>query len=254
MDRTSIVATDDARSKHARGGFDTTHWSLVVRGAKVETVEGQAALEELCRIYWYPLFCFARRHVGSREDAEDLTQGFFAWLLEHHAIAQADNTRGHFRTFLLYSFQSYCTHDRVRAGAQKRGGGHEIVSLEALQAAGERLGEEPASTETAERIFDRKWAVRLIEQALASVRAEYAKLGKAESFDALKTVVWGDGRGGSYPEIAARVGSTPGAVKVAVFRLRQRLGQEIRAEVAKTVVEPSAIEEEMQYLIRALGV
>jgi RNA polymerase sigma-70 factor (ECF subfamily) len=238
--------------ERARGGFDTTQWGLVARADATVTADRMAALEELCRTYWFPIYCFARRQCGSRYDAEDLTQGFFADLLAKGVLAHADVARGRFRTFLLCSFVNYRGHERERAGAIKRGGGVQIVSLEALRESEDRGEVEPSAPEDAEQMYDRKWAMSLIERALSIVRAEYAAAGKAELFDVLKTVVWGDDTAPDYATIAARVGKGEGAIKVAMLRLRRRLGLVIRAEVAKTVADPAAIDDEMKHLLAAV--
>ena len=222
--------------------------------ARAGTAEGGAALQELCRIYWYPLYWFARRRGLAPADAEDLTQGFLADLLARNGVAQADATRGHFRTFLLNSFDHYRSHERARAGANKRGGGQAPVSLDMIHAAEGRFRDEPATTESPEKAFDRKWAISLIEVALAAVRREYAANGKAAWFDELKAALWG-GRGEvPYAEIARRLGSTAGAVKVAVHRLRQRFGERFRIEVTKTVMDPAETDEEIRHLLAAVSV
>ncbi len=235
------------------GAFTTTHWSMVVRAAAAGTTESQAALEELCRVYWFPLYWFARRRGMPPHDAEDLTQGFFEDLLARGAVAQADATRGRFRTFLLASFQNYHSHQRAYTGRIKRGGGREIVSIEALQQAESRFQEEPATTDSPEKLFDRKWALSLLEATLETVRREYSAIGKAELFDELKVILWG-GRGEvSYVEIARRLNSTEGAIKVAVHRLRRRFREVLQGEVAKTVLEAAEVEDEIRHLFAALN-
>lgn len=225
-----------------------------MRAAESGTAEGRAALQELCRIYWYPLYGFARRRGLTPADAEDLTQGFLADLLAREAVAQADAARGRFRTFLLNSFDNYRSHERARARAAKRGGGETVVSFDVIHAAEGRFRGEPATTESPEKAYDRKWAMSLIEVTLAAVRREYAANGKAAWFDELKAALW-CGRGEiAYTEIARRLGSTEGAVKVAVHRLRQRFGERFRAEVAKTVIDPAEIDDEIRHLLAAVSV
>jgi RNA polymerase sigma-70 factor (ECF subfamily) len=226
---------------------------MVIRAVEAGTSAGRAALEELCRVYWYPLYGFARSRGLTQHDAEDLTQGFFEDLLAREAIARADAARGRFRTFLLAAFQNFQSHQQARAGRIKRGGGREIVSIEALQQAESRFQEEPVTTESPEKLFDRKWAMSLLDEALATVRREYSAVGKEVLFDELKMVLWG-GRGeGTYAEIAHRLGSTAGAVKVSVHRLRKRFREELRAEVAKTVLDLADVEDEMRHLFTALS-
>lgn len=226
---------------------------MVVRAGDIGTPDGRTALAQLCRLYWYPLYWFARRRGLTPHDAEDLTQGFFADLLERGAIARADATRGRFRTFLLASFQNYQSHQRERAGTLKRGGGHEIVSLEALQTAETRFQGEPADGISPEKLFDQKWAHSLLDAVLELLRREYTAAGKQAWFDELKVVLWG-GRGEvRYAEIAVRVGSTEGAIKVAVHRLRQRFRECLRAEVAQTVLDAGDIDDEMRHLLTAVS-
>ncbi len=240
--------------EHGDRAFATTHWSLVVRAADSGTGDGQAALAELCRVYWYPLYGFARRRGHPKEDAKDLTQGFFAKLLQEGTVARADAARGRFRTYLLAMFEHYRAHEYTRATSQKRGGNCEVVSLETLQEAESRFREEPATTDSPERIFDHKWAMSLLEQTLEAVRHEYAAVGKAALFGELKEVLWG-GRGEtSYAEIARGLGSTEGAFKLAVHRVRQRFREQLRVEVAKTLVHPEDADDELRHLFSALGV
>ncbi|HUJ42767.1 MAG TPA: sigma-70 family RNA polymerase sigma factor [Opitutaceae bacterium] len=230
--------------------FATTHWSLIVRAAETGTPEGRAALEELCRIYWYPLYGFARRRGLAPADAEDLTQSFLADLLARGAVAQADPARGRFRTFLLASFENFHSHERRRADRLKRGGGCEFVSLEEAE---KRFQEEPVSPDSPEKMFDQKWAMSLLDQAIAAVDREYAANGKGPLFDALKAVLWGAYGAASYAEIARQLGSTEGAIKVAAHRLRRRFGEALRSEVAKTVLDPADLEDEMRHLLAAVS-
>jgi len=241
---------DAAREPRA---FATTHWSLITRAGEPGTPEGRAALEELCRVYWFPIYEFARRRGLSSADAEDRTQGFFADLIARGSVAQADTVRGRFRTFLLSSFEHYCSHERARAGAAKRGGGQTVVSLEAMQAVEGRLRHEPATGESPERAYDRKWAMSLIDMTLASVRGEYAVIGKAEVFDELRVARWGGLGKARYAEIASRLGMTEGAVKVAAHRLRHRFSERFRTEVANTVSDPAEIEDEIRHLLAAVS-
>jgi RNA polymerase sigma-70 factor (ECF subfamily) len=225
----------------------------VVRATGGDGGENLQALEELCRKYWPPLYRFARCRGLSQQDAEDLTQGFFADLLEHGALARADADRGRFRTFLLASFVHFHSHQRERAASLKRGGGREIVSLDALREAEASHLAEPLTTDSPEKAFDRKWAVNLVEHALATLRAEYAALGKTAVFDELKAVTWGVRGETGHAEIARRLNSTEGAVRVAVHRLRKRFRDELRAEVAMTVDDPAKIDDELRYLLAAIG-
>jgi len=233
--------------------FATTHWSLVVRAAEARTSEGRAALEELCRTYWQPLYWFARRRGLAPADAEDLTQGFLADLLARGAIAQADASRGRFRSFLLASFENFHSHERAHTATLKRGGGCEFVSLQALQEAESRFQEEPVCNDSPEKVYDRKWAGSLIDQAIATVRREYVAAGKGPLFDTLKMVVWEGRDAGNYVEIARQVGSTEGAIKMAALRLRRRSAEALQDEVAKTVLDPADLEDEMKHLLAVVS-
>jgi len=245
----------DATQSGVRGStaFATTHWSMIVRAAGTGTAESEAALAELCRLYWYPLYSFARRRGQTPADAEDSTQGFLADFLARGTLAQADATRGRFRSFLLTAFEHFQSNARARANTIKRGGGHPIVSLEAVQAAEGRFREEPVTTETPEKIFDRKWAMGLIAATLAGLRREYASVGKAALFDELKAAMWAGRDDVGYAEIARRLGTTEGAIKVAAYRLRQRFAEHFRTEVAKTVLDPADVDDEMRFLLAAVS-
>jgi len=248
-----LLAEEAEGARRPPGGFATTHWSMIAQAAESATPAGRAALEELCRIYWTPLYWFARRRGLAPADAEDLTQGFFADLLARDAVAQADEGRGRFRTFLLTSFENYRSYQRRHDRAVKRGGGRPVVSLEAMEAAERRYHDEPATAETPERIYERKWALSLIEVAVAAVRDDYAACGKGTWFDELRGALWGGGGRVSYAEIARRLGSTEGAVKVAVHRLRKHFGERFRAEVTKTVVDSAETDDEIRHLLTAVS-
>ena len=238
---------------HGPRSFATTQWSLIVRAGSDCTVESGSALGELCRKYWPPLYHFARRRGCSQQDAEDLTQGFFAELLESGSITRADANRGRFRTFLLTSFQNYQSHQRERAATLKRGGGRIIVSLDALRESSIGQSLEPSDTETPERTYDRMWALSVLDHAMEALRRDYAIVGKEGFFDELRGAIWG-GRGEeSHAEIARRLGSTEGAIGVALHRLRKRFREQLRAEVSATLDDPSMVEDELRHLLAALG-
>ncbi len=212
--------------------------------------ESRHALAVLCDTYWYPLYAEARRRGLGPDDARDRVQGFFARLLEKDGLAVADQTRGRFRSFLLAAFGNFLANEWDRQRARKRGGGRLIVPLD--QAAGETLlAHEPEDRETPERIFDRRWALDLIDRALDRLREEYLRAGKPELFDLLKPGLAGD-RGTSYAEVARTLGMSEGAVKTAVHRLRARCADLIRAEVAETVSGPAEIDDELAHLFAAL--
>ena len=232
-------------------GFAATRWTLVLSAARAsQTPRAAAAMAELCRIYWYPLYAFIRRRGHPAPEAEDLTQEFFARLLEKHFLAAADREKGRFRTFLLMAVKRFLANEYDRAQAQKRGGGQRIVPWEGLEPE-TRYRLEPANTLTPERLFEQQWALTLLDQVLARLQAEMTAGGKAALFEAMKGHLAGS-RDESYAATAARLGLSEGAVKVAVHRLRRRYRELLRDEIAQTVSSPEEIEEEIRHLFTCL--
>jgi RNA polymerase sigma factor (sigma-70 family) len=227
--------------------FTTTHWT-VVRQANGDSPQAAAALETLARAYWYPLYAYVRRNGNSPHDAQDLTQAFFARLLEHGYIQRADRDQGRFRTFLLSSLNNYLHNDWKRENCEKRGGGQAILSLDA-ETAETRFSLEPYVEQPPDSLYDRGWAATLLERALTTLRAEFEQSGKLDLFERLKVFVWGDKSALSYAEMAVQLNMTEGAIKVSVHRLRQRYGELLRAEVAQTVSTPEEVNDELRYLI-----
>ena len=234
--------SSDARS------FSATRWSVVLAAAG----DAEEALATLCRAYWYPLYAFLRRQGLASHDAEDVTQGFFAHLLSKDALAHVDRAKGRFRTFLLASLKHFLADERDRANAQKRGGGRAVISLDACEAE-ERYALEPRDELSPDRLFDRRWAVAVIERALARLGAEYSTGGKGALFDALKPMLTAPDSARPYTEIGAEFGMNEGAVKTAVHRLRQRYGAALRAEIAETVGTAEEVDGELRHLLDALG-
>jgi len=212
----------------AHGQFTTTHWSIVLAAGTGSSRAARDALERLCRAYWHPLYAFVRRLGYSPADAQDLTQGFFAYLLEHHLVTRADRQAGRFRSFLLGSLRHFLSHEHERATALKRGGGQPLLSFDQFDPE-ERYAFEPSDAATPETIFDHRWAVLQVENALSRLRAEYATAGRGPLFDLLKDYVWGDKNALSLAEIAARLDLTEEAVKKSVQRLRERFRDSLRA-------------------------
>ena len=235
-----------------QGPFVTTHWSVVLSAGRSDSTRAQAALASLCETYWYPLYAYVRRRGYGPEDAQDLTQEFFARLLRQHWLAQADRTRGRFRTFLLAALSHFLANEWDKARAQKRGGAVQIVPLQ-LDTAETRYGLEPADLLTPEQCYERRWALALLDRVLNRLRDENAAAEKAEAFDALKPCLLGDRQNQPYAFLANKLGTTEGAVKAAVHRLRQRYRQLLRDEIAHTVATPAEVEEEMRYLISVLA-
>jgi len=232
-------------------GFHTTRWSLVAAAAKAPSPEVRAALEELCKTYWYAVYAFVRRKGKQVDDARDLTQDFFARLLEKDYLAAADQERGRFRTFLLTAVSHFLSNERERTGAQKRGGGQTVLSLD-FDLGEERYQHEPADHWTAEKIFDRRWALMLLDQTVKALKEEYAASGKGSLFEELKVFLTGDSGAPSYDEVAQRIAMSAGAVKVAVHRLRQKYRESLRQQIAQTVATEEDIESELQVLLSAL--
>jgi RNA polymerase sigma-70 factor (ECF subfamily) len=229
------------------GWFTTTHWSVVITAGRGESPAAEAALETLCRAYWYPLYAFVRRQGHSPPDAEDLVQGFFARLLEKKWLAAAVPEKGKFRSFLLADLNHYLGDVRDRANAAKRGGGKTLLSLNGEN--GENLLlQEPASNLSPDRQFEKRWAVALLQQALARIRHDYQAAGKGPVFEGLKPFLEGEARPGDYAQVAARLGMSAGTVAVSVHRLRQSYREAVRTEIANTVASPGEIDEELRHL------
>jgi RNA polymerase sigma-70 factor (ECF subfamily) len=229
--------------------FHTTHWSVVLH-ARGDSSGAHAALARLCETYWYPLYTFVRRQGHGPHDAQDLTQEFFARLLAKGWLAAVAPERGRFRAWLLVAMKHFLANEWDRVRAEKRGGKTSLVSLDESRAEARYCGE-AATTETAEHLYDRQWALTLLDRVLATLRAEFSTPEKAAQFDALKGALTGDHT--PYAEIATQLGTSEGAVKVAVHRLRERYRALIRAEIAQTVATPEEIDAEMRHLLAALS-
>jgi RNA polymerase sigma-70 factor (ECF subfamily) len=235
-----------------RPAFVTTHWSLVVSAGGNETTHARNALEQLCRAYWFPIYAFVRRQGQNPHDAQDLTQEFFARLLEKNQLAGVDRNRGRFRSFLLAALKHFLANEWHKARAQKRGGGQVPIPIDASTAES-KCGIDPADHLTAEKIYERRWALTLLDQVLHRLRDEYARDGKENLFEQLKPTLTEASRSVRYAEIAAQLGTSEGAVKVAVHRLRQRYREVLRAEIADTVASPGEVEDEIRNLFAALA-
>ncbi len=236
----------------APGRFATTHWSLIAAARDGSASQARAALAALCAAYWYPLYAFIRRQGHNADEAQDLTQGFFARLLEKDFLAAIDRDKGRFRSFLLAACKHFLANEHDRAHAQKRGGGREPLSLDFHTAEG-RYGLEPADTLTPERLFDRQWALTLLDQVLARLRTEFRQADKAALFERLKGFLMGEKSTTPYAQLAAELGMTEGAVKVAVHRLRRRYRDLLQEEIGRTVRDPAEVKEEIADLFAALA-
>jgi DNA-directed RNA polymerase specialized sigma24 family protein len=231
--------------------FQTTRWSLVV-AAGGDSSAARAALASLCELYWYPLYAYVRRHGYGPDDACDLTQAFFTSLLERRDFEQLTRARGRFRAFLLASLKHFLANDVARRRTLKRGSGVAPVSL-SVDHAEERYAREPADVTTPETLYERRWALTVIERVLATLRDEWRRQQREQEFDALRSCLLGTAPPGGYAAMAATLSMSEGAVKTAVHRLRRRFRTQLRQNIAETVSEPGEIEEEVRYLIRALS-
>ena len=247
MSSTGLTAAEGPGAR-----FLTTHWSVVLAAGRSDSTRAQSALARLCQTYWYPLYAYVRRRGHSPHDAQDLTQEFFARLLERHSLACADPNRGRFRSFLLSALDHFLVNEREKARAQKRGGGRTILSLD-LALAEQRYDLEPADTATPDKLFDKHWATALLEEVLNQLEAEYQQTGKAELFAALKQTLTGTRESQPYAVLAASLGMNEAAIKVAVHRLRKRYRQLLRAEIANIVADPEQAEDELRHLFTALA-
>ena len=238
--------------RSSEAAFVATRWSLVLAAQAADAPDAGSALESLCRNYWQPLYSFVRRQGHAPHDAQDLTQAFFARLLERNYLASVDQKKGKFRSFLLASMKHFLANEWDKGQAQKRGGGNVVLSLDRT-AAETAYVLEPADQATAEKVFERRWALTLLDRTLTRLAAEYAEDGKGELFEQLKGTLTGDRATLPYSTIAEKLGSSEGAIKVAVHRLRQRYREVLRAEIADTVSEPEEVEEELRNLFAALS-
>ncbi len=233
--------------------FATTRWTLVRTAGRQDTASADRALAELCERYWYPLYAYARRRGHDADDARDVTQSFFAMLLEKGGVGRADPQRGRFRTFLLSSMQNFLAGEWRKQQAAKRGGGTNILSLD-FESAEATYTREPATELDPEAIYERKWALSLLERALADLEQQYADLDKREFFIAVRGTVSGAEPSVPYPKLAESVGMSEGALRTAISRLRKRWRTRVRDLVAETVDDESEIQDELQRLISALDV
>jgi DNA-directed RNA polymerase specialized sigma24 family protein len=246
----SIAEADD---RNRARGFPTTLWTLVVAAGQNPAGAGQA-LESLCSMYWFPLYGYARRSGYTQGDAEDLVQSYFTALLEKNYLSEASCERGRFRSFLLSSFKHFLSNQRDREAAAKRGGGRRLLPLEFSSGPRETsFLVEPSNDETPERIFDRDWALVLLEQVREQLKQEFDRKGKSELFDRIKSSLCDLEPEVPYALIASEMGMTESAVKVNVHRLRRRYRDILREKIAETVSVPEDVDEEIRFLFAALG-
>ena len=250
-DKVPIV--DECSEKFCASGMGgTTHWTVVLEAGQKDVSLAAVALEALCQTYWYPLYAYIRSRGHGVEDAEDLTQGFFLHLFENHRLARVDPSKGKFRSFLLRALNHFLTNEWRRSHAAKRGGGQPLISLDGSLAE-TRYSLEPASAFTPEIIFERRWAMTLLENALDRLRAECAAMGNADQFEKLKDFLTAGPEESHYGPAAAELGMTNGAVAVATHRLRQRYRELLREEIAHTVASPAEVGDEIRWLCAAIA-
>jgi len=234
------------------GRFATTQWSLVLAAGLRRSAADEDALARLCALYWYPVFAFVRRRGHSTEDAEDLTQGFFARIIEKGDLASADQSRGRFRSFLLSACQHFLANQGERRLARKRGGGQPALSIDVADAES-RYARALGHEDTPEVLYERQWCLTLLAGVLEEVGDEYRSTGRERLFDRLKPFLTAEDDGGTYAEAARDLTMEEGAVKVAVHRLRKRYRQALCATVASTVASPDDVADEIQCCLRALA-
>jgi RNA polymerase sigma-70 factor (ECF subfamily) len=232
--------------------FATTHWSLVLAAGETQTPESAQALEALCRAYWFPLYAYVRRQGYAPEESRDLTQDFFARFLEKKYVKNADSESGKFRTFLLTSLKHFLVSEWRKSERAVRGGGQVFLPWDA-DAAEQCYAAEPPGELTAEKMYEKRCAIALMERVLARLGEEYHAAGKGRLFEQLKSCVWGDQSPRPYAEVATELGLTEDAVKTSVHRLRQRCRERLRAEVARTVARAEDIDEELRHLIEVFS-
>jgi len=245
---TSLTAIGPAAAGQQGGvAFTTTHWSVVLT-AQGESPAAEEALEKLCRMYWRPIYSFVRRQGVAPEEAEDLTQGFFAQLLERGSLSAVRKEKGRLRSYLLGALKYFLADEQRRAMAIKRGKGQRLIPLEELRSEN-RVEMEPADPVTAEMIYERRWALTVLEQVLDRLKNEYRTAGNAALFDSLKQLLPDEPGSPSQAEIAAHLGMTENALRQAFYRFRQRYQSLLREEIAHTVATPGDIEDELRHLI-----
>lgn len=247
----SVSSLNEGSAPHA-GAFPATRWSLILQARDEQKPKATEALAELCKAYWKPVYAFLRRQGNTPHDAEDLTQGFFAMLLERDSFATVEEGKGRLRSFLLVALKRFAANEHERTMALKRGGGISHVVLDA-NAAEEACAVDPGTNVTPELLFERQWALAMLDTVLNKLRTEYAKDGREGVFDALKDRLSADGDGGTLAQIGERLGMNEGALKVAVYRMRQRYRRILQDEITLTVDSPEQVNDEILHLFRVFG-
>ena len=249
-----MVPNDEDLSGASNGcdsDFGTTHWSVVLAAGHRSSSNSDQALSELCQTYWYPLYAYVRRRINDFHETQDLTQEFFTRFLEKEYLKDVDPERGKFRSFLLAAMKHFLSKERKRARARKRGGGRASISLD-FQAAEGKYRLEPTDVMTPERLYERRWALTLLEQVVARLQHELAAAGKPALFERLKVFLTSKQDSPPYRQVADQLGMTEGAVRVAVHRLRRRYRELMMEQIAQTVSNPEEIDDELRQLFAAV--
>jgi RNA polymerase sigma factor (sigma-70 family) len=242
----------DEPTGEGRRDFATTHWSVVVAARHENPQTAREALAQLCEAYWYPLYAYIRRRTNSVQDAQDLTQEFFARLFEQRLYATADPERGRFRAFLLTACKRFVANEWHKARTVRRGGGRPLLTLD-FDAAESKLGVVAVDKDSPEELYDRQWAIALLEQVLEQLRAEYAAKGRLPHFETLKCFLTGSPEGATYANAARALGISETTAKVAVHRMRRRYRELLRSEIGQTVERPEEVDDEIRHLFAVLG-
>ena len=232
--------------------FTTTHWSVVLAAGDQTSPRVEQALTRLCQTYWFPIYAFVRKRGHSPEQAQDLTQEFFAGFLEKNHVAKAARERGRFRCFLMTSVENFLRNENDRARAQKRGGGRKLISLDE-QDAEQRYLCEPATETDPAKTFEQRWAATLLNTVLTRLQEEFGTTGRGDLFEALQAHLWGDSESIPYPQLAEQFGLSLANVKTTAHRLRQRYRELLREEIAHTVALPSQIDDEIRHLMKVVS-
>ncbi len=231
--------------------FATTRWSIVLNAGRTSSPDADAALETLCHAYWYPLYAFVRRQGRSRDDAQELTQEFFSQVLDRNWLRATDAERGRFRSFLLTMLKRFLAREHKRANSLKRGGGKRVLSLD-VDSAENLYRHEPVDGTTPEAVFDRRWALTLLDRVMNGLEAEYSDGARADLFRHCRSYLTGASSAPSYAETGRELGMTEGAVKVAVHRLRKRYRDRLVEEVSQTVSSEDDVQDEIRSLLSAV--
>ena len=243
---------NDSKSAFGRDSFPATHWSAILTARDPVSPSAAAALDKLCASYWYPLYAYLRRWGHAPEEAKDLTQGFFANLLERNLVAAADRDKGRFRSFLLICLKRFAYDEHDKAMALKRGRGQSLLSLDD-QDAEDHYRLEPVDEMTPEKLFERRWAMQVLEQVMERLRAEYLADGKQTQFDHLKDSLFGKDERVCFGDIAQKLGQNESTVRIWLFRMRNRYRDILREVVAQTVANEAEIDDELRHLVAAIN-